>query len=563
MSTRIGPYLVVRALAKGAQGAVSVAVRPGQEGVFAVKEFAPTAAMQGDPAIAKSRFEREVQVSLGLSHPNLVQTVDASLETEPPYLVSRYVGGVSLAHWTEDVEAMRVSVPIALRVMVDALGALEYLHGALDRDGERKVVAHRDVAPQNIIAGFDGVVRLIDLGLVRNQAPQQLTNAGWAIGTMRYMAPETAEGSHQMTAAGTDLYAVAAIGFELLSGVPLRPRGLDALKLATLARYGTLPEVAKPPEVPQGVWDAVIKGLEKYPHRRWKSAGAMRAALVSSAPEVASAEELGGWVLTHFSDHWAYHNSLMAAAAETLKSRAAPGAGSPATQVVARRPALPATVVVAPPEPELSMVKPSPLDGRDDLGVASELLMREHLEQRAREAVSQQRDQGALTSRVERARWVGLGAAIGGALGAVLGSALTVVVMRAIATPPSAIDPVATSVPSPTTLVARAAPSVEPQPTVEAGPSVSPSPSATRIASPRATPIASASPTPSPSLVAQSPASMLRLRLSRGESVPAIAEAARRLAERRGLGDTVIDLLDRAQTSEDRSALEEALKKLE
>ena len=126
---------------------------------------------------------------------------------------------------------------------------------------------HRDIKPANILVRDDGTVKLADLGIARAMDATQITAEGKVIGTMPYMAPE------RMRTAGaggpaSDVYALAAVAYELLSGSPLDggPTGpqqpLDRRELA--ARW---------PDAPSGVFAVVMRGLSEDPARRQRSAG--------------------------------------------------------------------------------------------------------------------------------------------------------------------------------------------------------------------------------------------------------------------------------------------------
>jgi serine/threonine-protein kinase len=180
-----------------------------------------------------------------LRHPNIVQLYGHGRRGALPYIVMEYLDGMTLAEVLQhEGGAIPVAETIALIKQV-ALG-LAFLH--------KNGLVHRDVKPQNVIVGGGGRVTILDLGVVRDQANPGLTRPGAMVGTPYYMSPEQILGAEDIDRR-TDVYALAAVTFELLTG---RPPFLGENNFEVLYGHKNLP----PPDASQ-VQAAVPKAIGK------------------------------------------------------------------------------------------------------------------------------------------------------------------------------------------------------------------------------------------------------------------------------------------------------------
>ena len=243
-------YRVIRRLGTGGMATVWLAEdeRLGRE--VAVKRLKTDA-----PEESLARFRREARLGATLNHPNFVAVFDTIATDEGALIVMEYVPGRSLEE-------------LAARGPMDPDEAVSILRGAADAldHAHREGVVHRDIKPANILVRDDGTVKLADLGIARAMDATQITAEGKVIGTMPYMAPE------RMRAAGaggppSDVYALAAVAYELLSGSPPDGEGTgdhlpDRRDLAE--RW---------PGAPASVFAVIMRGLSPDPERRQLSAG--------------------------------------------------------------------------------------------------------------------------------------------------------------------------------------------------------------------------------------------------------------------------------------------------
>jgi serine/threonine-protein kinase len=210
----------------------------------------------------RERFRREGQAMAGVSHPNVVAVYDAGDEGGKPHLVMELVDGKPLNAFMREGE-VRSRVALLEKAARGVAAAHE------------KGIVHRDLKPANILVTPAGEPKVTDFGLAR--AAREiggLTRTGITLGTPLYMAPEQVEGGGRGVSARTDVYALGAILYEMLTGRP--PHECDDI----VELYGRIlmREPARPrsvdPRVPVDVETICLKALEKNPLARYAHAAA-------------------------------------------------------------------------------------------------------------------------------------------------------------------------------------------------------------------------------------------------------------------------------------------------
>src|SRR5262249_17852805 len=135
----------------------------------------------------------EARLSASIRHPSVVSTLDVFSEGDEVYLAMDYVNGLSLAKLLSQ-SSERVAVPLAVRIAVDILEGLHAAHTATDNNGVPLGIVHRDVSPQNVLIGVDGIARVTDFGIAKARDRLQTTEHGNVKGKAAYMAPEQLRG---------------------------------------------------------------------------------------------------------------------------------------------------------------------------------------------------------------------------------------------------------------------------------------------------------------------------------------------------------------------------------
>jgi serine/threonine-protein kinase len=145
-------------------------------------------------------------------------------------------------------------------------------------DGVPLAIVHRDVSPQNVLVGFDGIARLADFGVATGAWRRESTDADAITGKLGYMAPEQLHGRGDLRA---DLFAAGVVLWELLTGRRFRDAGLQVL-------IQIMQGEATPPSQHCGeaqVLDEVLmRALRREPNERFESARAMASAMVAAVP---------------------------------------------------------------------------------------------------------------------------------------------------------------------------------------------------------------------------------------------------------------------------------------
>lgn len=215
-------------------------------------------------ALARQRFQREAQAAAGISHPNVVTVHDAGEADGRPYLVMELVEGRPLNELLKEGRDERALLTLLEKV---ARG-LEAAHA--------KGVVHRDLKPANILVTAAGEPKIGDFGLAHLiDSEADLTRAGTALGTPLYMSPEQVHGDSRAITPQTDVYALGAILYEAVLGVP--PHVGDSIQEI----YGKIQR--EEPRAPRKIdpkrsadlETVVLKALAKRPADRYATAGAL------------------------------------------------------------------------------------------------------------------------------------------------------------------------------------------------------------------------------------------------------------------------------------------------
>ena len=225
-----------------------------------------------DPAFL-DRFRREARAAARVDHPNVVHLYDYGGHDGAYYLVMQYVPGHDLKRTIED----RAPLPPAdaIRIAREILGGLAAIHTA--------GIIHRDIKPQNVLIGLDGIPRVTDFGIAYESGQSKLstlTHHGVTLGTPAYMAPEQARG--EPVSQATDIYSTGVVLFELLTGrLPFEAESALAMMVAHTEQPPPPPSTLQP-GVPPELDVVVLRALAKSPAHRYATALEMERALLEA-----------------------------------------------------------------------------------------------------------------------------------------------------------------------------------------------------------------------------------------------------------------------------------------
>jgi len=291
----LGRYAIFDRIAAGGMATVHFGRLEGAAGftrTVAIKRLHPHLAEDTEFV---SMMIDEARLAGRVQHPNVVQTLDVvSLDGEL-LVVMEYVQGESLARLmrVESAGQRRAPLPIVSAVMIGVLHGLHAAHEAKSDKGVPLGIVHRDVSPQNILVGVDGVARVLDFGVAKAVGRLQTTREGVIKGKLAYMAPEQLSGLATTRAA--DIYAVGVVLWEALTGRRLFMADGDAELLGkVLSGCPDRPSLYTA-ELPEAVDALVMRALSRDPAARFATAREMAGALGRAVPP-ALTTDVGAWV---------------------------------------------------------------------------------------------------------------------------------------------------------------------------------------------------------------------------------------------------------------------------
>ncbi|HVY25067.1 MAG TPA: serine/threonine-protein kinase [Polyangiaceae bacterium] len=225
-------------------------------------------------------FRDELRLATRVRHPNVVGTLDMVEQDGELLLIMDLVQGESLQELiARSINAgQRVPPAIAVSIVCGILQGLEAAHDATSENGEPLSIVHRDVSPENILVGHDGIARLLDFGIARGAGRKYVTHIGEIKGKPSYLAPEQILDSQNVDRRA-DIYGASIVLWEALTGQRLFEGDTPH---ATLSRVLT-GQVPRPSSIvgslPEGLDDAVMRGLSRNADDRYATALEMARAL--------------------------------------------------------------------------------------------------------------------------------------------------------------------------------------------------------------------------------------------------------------------------------------------
>lgn len=255
----VGGFELLELLGKGGMGTVYRARSPAGQPV-AIKILADHL-VKND--VLRTRFYLEAKLAMSIEHPNIVRALLVAEENGRHYLVMEFVDGESLGRRVQ--RQGRLSEEEAIPIACSVARALDKAHA--------EGLVHRDVKPENILLGKDGVAKLTDLGLAKKaDIDLDLTRTGRGLGTPHYMAPEQFRNAKAVTSK-SDIYALGATIYVMVTGrVPFRGDGpLDTFMKKTKNIYTPVRELA--PEVGDALVHVIETSMSNDPDKRPATAG--------------------------------------------------------------------------------------------------------------------------------------------------------------------------------------------------------------------------------------------------------------------------------------------------
>jgi eukaryotic-like serine/threonine-protein kinase len=263
----VSPYRTLITLARGGMGQVDLCVRRlgSFERLYAVKRLHPHLR---EEQTMRSMFVDEARVAGLVRHANVVSVLDVGEDAEGPYLVMDYIEGISLSRFVKERARLGspLPIPVCAQIVAQVARGLHAAHELTSAQGTPLELVHRDVSPQNILVGRDGVVRVTDFGIAKALGRSSHTSTGILKGKLGYMSPEQL--SFERVDRRTDLFSLGVVLFEL---VILRRlyRGEDASEVARRILHDEPPDLAEHrADVPPVLVELAFELLAKEPEHR-------------------------------------------------------------------------------------------------------------------------------------------------------------------------------------------------------------------------------------------------------------------------------------------------------
>jgi hypothetical protein len=301
--TMIGRWEVVRRLGSGGMADVYLAQSKGEAGFEKLVAIKVMHSHLARNQRAVDHFLDEARLAARIHHPNVVAILDLGKIGNDYVIVMEYVDGVDLERLLACARQGNrpIPIPVALGILCRICDGLDAAHRATSPDGTPLGIIHRDIKSANVLISRQGIIKVVDFGIAKAAKQVHFTFAGETKGTPSMMAPEQRVGEQVDVRA--DVYSVAAVGYELLTG---RAVNLD---LAALAHLGVdnWPHLPLPsslrPDLPRELDDIVLRAMAFERDRRPPDCAAFEAicdAVIKKYNLATSDKDIARWVESEF-----------------------------------------------------------------------------------------------------------------------------------------------------------------------------------------------------------------------------------------------------------------------
>jgi len=272
-------YQMIKVLGQGGMGSVMLARSIADGRAVAIKTLLPEVAVSEQ---SLKRFSREIEVAASLQHPNIVRYIEHGTNNGIVYLVTEFINGQDASRLARD-RGGKLDYKEVVSIITQTLDALDFAHS--------RGFVHRDIKEQNILV--EGkypkyVAKLTDFGLAKSYKQSGMsgvTMVGDVAGTIAYMPPEQVRDFKEVRPP-SDIYATGMTAYSLLTAahaLDIKPKAGISETLKAIFEKPIIPIAVRNPNVPPAVAGVIERALAKDVENRWKSAGAMREALLNAA----------------------------------------------------------------------------------------------------------------------------------------------------------------------------------------------------------------------------------------------------------------------------------------
>jgi serine/threonine-protein kinase len=276
-------YEPILRLAAGGMGTVYVGTVRGALGfrqIVAIKKPHPHLLL--DPSFRAS-FVKEARLASLIHHANVVDVRDVEATEDDVSMVMEYVEGASLWELLDVASRGGPEIPpgVAVRIVLDACAGLHAAHELTDEQGQPLNLVHRDISPQNLLVGLDGVTRVADFGVAKFRSTGTNTTLGHLKGKLSYTAPECLQGGP--VDRQVDVFAMGVVLWEALTGTRLFRGQHEVETMQRLVEFSPPPVSEAAPALGPALDEVVEMAIAKSKEARFENVLAMASALESSA----------------------------------------------------------------------------------------------------------------------------------------------------------------------------------------------------------------------------------------------------------------------------------------
>lgn len=375
-----GRYALFDELGVGGMATVHLGRLRGAAGFMrtvAIKRLHPS--FVRDPEFVSMLID-EARLASRIRHPNVVQTIDVVVEKRELFVVMEYIHGESLANLMRLVRERQIRIPyrIVATIITDALHGLQAAHETKDEKGRSLELVHRDISPQNIMVGSDGLARVLDFGIAKSAESLHVSQLGSLKGKFAYVAPEQI--GENNVGKQADIYSASVVLWEALTGQRLFQGDSPEATLAKVLAGDVHAPSQVTASLPRAFDAVVLRGLARNPAHRYESARAMATELEKCC-RLESHSAVANWLESVAADCLKHRTECIARVEQEDESNQVPDLRKLVGQLVqpeSVRPAQRATLVdeLSAKAQEASRVAESQFSGTLSLPVTRRLIKR-------------------------------------------------------------------------------------------------------------------------------------------------------------------------------------------
>jgi serine/threonine-protein kinase len=243
--------------------------------LIALKTIRPEFAFD---AAFRSMFLDEARLASRIRHANVVEVLDLGVEGHIVFQAMTFIEGAPLSGWLNKAGASRLPLGAGVRIAIDMLRGLHAAHELCDDEGNLLGLVHRDVSPQNVLVGMDGVAKLADFGIAKafGRSTEE-TTYGDVKGKLGYVAPELLDG--YPATPQSDLFSAGVVLWEILTGRRLFKIRAGEDTMDARKRMNSYDPREIVPELSERLASIAMTALERDPYARFRSSLEMADAL--------------------------------------------------------------------------------------------------------------------------------------------------------------------------------------------------------------------------------------------------------------------------------------------